>query len=120
MLKAVILVSVIAILLVIFYDVQQRKAALIKSGDGTLLLKKELNRKRLVRLFFFVSSVIFTVVGAWQCIEPAEPPYGGKVAVIFQLAYLTFGKYGPAMMFLAGGITCFIASMRTATHQQER
>lgn len=112
MLKAVIIFLVIAILFVVFYDVRQRKAALAKPGGADLILKNALQRKRSAWMFFFVCAVILMVVGAWQCIEPSEPPYGGKGAVIFHLAYLAFGKYGPAIMFFAFGITCFIVSRK--------
>ena len=107
MFKIIIIFSVLSFLFVV-YDVLRKKALFAKPGGAELIVKIERQRKRRACLLLFVGALVFTGAGIWQCIEPSERPDG----VLFRLANFALGKYGPAMMFFALGITCFFASMK--------
>ena len=96
------------VFLLVVHDVLRKKALFAKPGGAELIVKIKRQRKRRACLLLFAGALLFTGAGVWQSIEPSELPYGFPL----RLANLALGKYGPAMLFYALGITCFFASMK--------
>lgn len=71
--------------------------------------------RMLSRALFIGIGVLLAVLGAWLVVDPWLPPYGGKAGVIFHLAHIAVGIYGPAVVFALVGFALIFWSIRQRT-----
>jgi hypothetical protein len=111
MFTLIISLSVIAVLLTIFWDVRRRKNL---PKNSTLPQPNE----KIKWLVHIACGMLFSLVGTWMYFDPPEPSFGAK-GLLFHLAYLLIGKYGPSLVFFVFGFACFIVSEKHRRNTQK-
>ncbi len=108
MIPVIILISLIAITLVVVWDVRRGQATLKRQLTQADVEQKTAAQLRTSKMALAAFGLVFFIAGIWLAFAPSnESPSGPKTWIIF-IAYWALGKYGPAILFLGLGTGCGI------------